>query len=72
MYMKEYKLGSIVIMKKNHPCGSNKFEVVRMGADIKIKCLECGHVVMLPRIDFNKRIKKFWQNRTKDNSIKNI
>ena len=35
-----------------------KFEVVRMGADIKIKCLECGHVVMLPRIDFNKRIKK--------------
>lgn len=58
MYMKEYKLGSIVIMKKNHPCGSNKFEVVRMGADIKIKCLECGHIVMLPRIDFNKRIKK--------------
>ena len=56
--MKEYKLGSIVIMKKNHPCGGNKFEVVKMGADIKIKCLECGHLVMLPRIDFNKRIKK--------------
>lgn len=56
--MKEYKLGSIVIMKKSHPCGGNKFEVVRMGADIKIKCLECGHLVMLPRIDFNKRIKK--------------
>ena len=56
--MKEYKLGSIVIMKKNHPCGGNKFEFVRMGADIKIKCLECGHLVMLPRIDFNKRIKK--------------
>ena len=56
--MKEYKLGCIVIMKKNHPCGGNKFEVVIMGADIKIKCLECGHLVMLPRIDFNKRIKK--------------
>ena len=56
--MKEYKLGSIVIMKKTHPCGGNRFEVVRMGADIKIKCLECGHLVMLPRIDFNKRIKK--------------
>ena len=56
--MKEYKLGSIVIMKKNHPCGGHRFEVVRMGADIKIKCIECGHLVMLPRIDFNKRIKK--------------
>lgn len=57
-FMKEYKLGSVVIMKKNHPCGSNRFEVVRMGADIKIKCLECNHIVMLSRIDFNKRIKK--------------
>lgn len=56
--MKEYKLGSIVILKKVHPCGSNRFEVVRMGADIKVKCLGCSHVVMLPRVDFNKRIKK--------------
>lgn len=56
--MKEYKLGSIVILKKVHPCGSNRFEVVRMGADIKVKCLCCAHVVMLPRVDFNKRIKK--------------
>ena len=56
--MKEYKLGSIVIMEKKSSLCGNKFEVVRMGADIKIKCLECGHLVMLPRIDFNKRIKK--------------
>ena len=42
----------------NRICGSNRFEVVRMGADIKIKCLECNHIVMLSRIDFNKRIKK--------------
>lgn len=56
--MKDYKLGSIVVMKKVHPCGSNRFEVVRMGADIKIKCLGCNHIVMLARIDFNKRIKK--------------
>ena len=56
--MKDYKLGSVVVMKKEHPCGSNRFEVVRVGADIKIKCLGCGHVVMLSRIDFNKRIKK--------------
>jgi len=57
-FMKEYKLGSIVVMKKEHPCGSNRFEVVRVGADIKIKCLGCSHVVMLSRLDFNKRIKK--------------
>ena len=56
--MKEYKLGSIVVLKKAHPCGSNRFEVIRVGADIKIKCLGCLHVVMLSRIDFNKRIKK--------------
>ncbi len=55
---KSYKLGSIVTMKKEHPCGENKWEIVRIGADIKIKCLKCGRVVMIPRIEFNKRIKK--------------
>ena len=54
----KYKLGSIVIMKKGHPCGTNEFEVVRVGADIKIKCVNCGRVVMMPRIEFNKKIKK--------------
>ena len=56
--MKEYKLNSIVMMKKQHPCGSNEFEIVRVGADIKIKCCNCGRCIMLPRIDFNKKIKK--------------
>ncbi len=56
--MKEYKLNSIVMMKKQHPCGSNEFEVVRVGADIKIKCCNCGRCIMLPRIEFNKKIKK--------------
>lgn len=54
---KEYKLGSIVVMKKQHPCGENKWEITRIGADIKIKCLKCGRSIMLPRIDFNKKIK---------------
>ena len=53
-----YELGSHVIMKKKHPCGSNEFEITRIGADIKIKCTNCGRVIMLPRIDFNKKIKK--------------
>ena len=56
--MKEYKLGSIVTMKKDHPCGTNEFEVVRVGADIKIKCCKCGRTIMLPRIELNKKLKK--------------
>lgn len=55
---KNYKLGSIVMMKKDHPCGTNKWEVVRMGADIKIKCVECERYIMLPRIEFEKKMKK--------------
>lgn len=53
-----YKLDSIVMMKKQHPCGSNEWLITRLGADIKIKCINCGHTVMLPRIDFNKKLKK--------------
>ena len=56
--MKAYKLDIIVIMKKVHPCGNSDFEVVRLGADIKIKCCKCGRIIMLPRIEFNKKIKK--------------
>ena len=55
---KEYKLGSIVIMKKNHPCGENLWEIIRIGADIKIKCKKCERCIMLPRIEFNKKLKK--------------
>ena len=58
MMEKEYKLGSIVVMKKQHPCGSNEWEITRVGADIKIKCLNCGKSIMLPRIEFNKKLKK--------------
>ena len=56
----EYNLFSQVEMKKPHPCVTrNKiFEVVRLGADIKIKCLGCGNVIMMPRNDFNERVKK--------------
>lgn len=53
-----YKLNSIVVMKKGHPCGTNEWKIVRVGADIKIKCIECGRVVMLPRVEFNKKLKE--------------
>ena len=58
MENKEYKLGDQVIMKKGHPCGANKWEIVRLGVDIKIKCCNCGRVVMIPRIEFNRKLKK--------------
>lgn len=56
--MKEYKLNSIVIMKKSHPCGENKWQITRMGVDIKIKCTKCNREVMLSRLDFEKKLKK--------------
>ena len=58
MQDKSYELGTIVEMKKGHPCGENKWQVIRLGADIKVKCLKCGRTVMIPRIEFNKKIKK--------------
>ena len=58
MENKNYELGSIVTMKKSHPCGTNEWEIVRIGADIKIKCIKCGRIVMIPRIEFNKKVKK--------------
>ncbi len=53
-----YKIGTKVIMKKEHPCKNNIFEVVRLGADIKVRCIKCNRLVLMPRIDFNKKIKK--------------
>ena len=53
-----YQLNSIVIMKKQHPCGTNEWKVIRVGADIKIKCLGCGRSIMLPRVEYNKKLKK--------------
>ena len=56
--IKEYELGTIVQMKKQHPCGSYLWEVTRLVADIKIKCKGCDRIVMLPRNKFEKDAKK--------------
>ncbi|MFZ2352586.1 DUF951 domain-containing protein [Paucilactobacillus nenjiangensis] len=61
-----YDLGDVVMMKKPHPCGANEWEIIRMGADIKIKCLGCGHIVMLSRRDFEKRLKKVLKKKEPD------
>ncbi|MBD8026706.1 DUF951 domain-containing protein [Ureibacillus sp. Re31] len=58
METKEFGLHDIVEMKKQHPCGTNAWKIIRMGADIRIKCQGCGHSVMIPRRDFGKKMKK--------------
>ena len=52
-----FALGTIITTKKNHPCGGNRWEVVRVGADYKIKCQTCGRVVMLTLDELKKRTK---------------
>jgi len=56
--MNKIKNGDILILKKGHPCGTNRWEVIRTGADVKLKCTGCERVVMLDRPTLNKRIKK--------------
>ena len=56
--MDELQLGDLVQMRKTHPCGSDKWTVIRVGADIKIRWSGCGRIVMMDRADFTKRMKK--------------
>ncbi len=55
----EIRLGDVIRLKKPHPCGSREWIVVRLGADIGIKCLKCQHAVMLERVVLERRIKAF-------------
>ena len=52
------EVGHVVQMKKKHPCGSDRWEIVFVGSDIKMRCEKCRHVVMLDRPTFDKRLKK--------------
>ena len=55
----DYDLNDIIELKKEHPCYKSKqWKIIRMGADIKLKCLGCGSNIMLTRIEFNKKLKK--------------
>ena len=67
----EIKLFDIVEMKKAHPCSFHckTFQIIRVGADIKIMCTKCGRVVMLTRDDFNHSVKKIIENKTEQIKI---
>ena len=53
-----YKLDDIVEMKKPHACQTNKWQITRMGVDIKIKCINCNREIMMDRLEFDKKLKK--------------
>ena len=54
----DVRVGDILEMKKNHPCGNNRFLVLRSGMDIRIRCIGCGHEVMVPRVKAERNIRK--------------
>ena len=55
--MDQLGLGDVVRLKKAHPCGGFEWEVVRVGADIRIRCTSCDHRVMMPRSALEKRVR---------------
>ena len=52
------QVGDILEMKKNHPCGANRFAVLRVGMDFRIKCEGCGHEMLVPRLKIERHIKR--------------
>ena len=52
-----FNLNDKVIMKKPHACGENKWTITRVGVDVKIKCDNCGHEIMMDRLEFKKKLK---------------
>lgn len=58
MEIVKFEVGNTLIMKKKHPCGSNKMQVLRIGSDIRVKCEGCGRDMTLPREKIEKNIKE--------------
>lgn len=59
----DFELGDVIKMKKAHPCGTNQWEILRVGMDFRLKCCGCGHQVMLPR----KQVEKSFRGRIAQN-----
>jgi len=64
----KYEIGQLLQLKKKHPCGEDKWEIVRLGADVKLKCSGCGRMVFLEREELTRRTKKILgRSEEKDN-----
>lgn len=64
----DVRVGDILVMKKNHPCGANEFDVLRTGMDFKIRCRKCEREVMVPRRKAEKNIKRIIRREGEDNA----
>ena len=64
--MIKLECGDIIKMKKKHPCGSDEWEVIKVGADIKLKCCGCMHEILLKRSLVEKNTKKIQKKENKD------
>lgn len=53
-----YALNDIVQLKKPHACGANRWKIIRMGMDIRVKCVQCEHSVLIPRSRFDRLVRK--------------
>lgn len=53
----QHAVGDIIKLKKQHPCGSNEWEILRVGVDYRIRCTGCDHILLIPRIKILKMIK---------------
>ena len=69
--MKKYKLNDIITLKKGRPCGENLWQIERLGADIKLRCLGCDKIIWMKRLDFDKKIRKIKNKEGKMVSIVN-
>ena len=63
----DVRLGDILVMKKEHPCGDKRWLVLRTGMDFRLRCLGCGHEVMLPRAKAEKNIRQIVREQTSSN-----
>jgi hypothetical protein len=54
----DVRVGDILVMKKKHPCGADRWLVLRIGADFKLRCAGCGREIMSPRSNIEKRVRK--------------
>lgn len=66
MQTKDYDKLDIVEMKKPHACQTNRWQIIRMGMDIRIRCLNCDHIVTMTRRDFEKKLKKVVEKAQED------
>ena len=58
-----YEIGDVVTLKKEHPCGSRDWEILRVGADLRLKCTGCGHQIMVPRKMVEKNTRNLKKNQ---------